>query len=131
MCGLSAICFSSLHLLGVLNCDPSLTALQNDNKDHYCQDDRDDNNSGQYCDCQLFAGYKLLIKLSQIRWNTRKDVDQKYDRNTVSDTILRDTLADSHKEGTTCRKCADYDRTAYEIVFLEKSLTSESDCERS
>ena len=78
--------------------------------------------------CQCFSTDELCIQLHKILRYTGKNIDQKYDRDTVSNTFFRNTLTDPHKECASCGQCAHNDCRIDKIKFNEKSLTSESDC---
>ena len=130
MCGLAAVGLSALYFLGVLYGDPSLTALKENDENNYNKQHCKDDHSGKSCHCELLACHKLLIERHEVIRHTGNDIDQKYDRYTVSDAVFRNTLADPHQECTSGCQRTYHDRTVYEIVCFQKSLASESDCKR-
>ena len=103
MCRLAAYLLTALQLLGILNRNSSLCILQYDNEDNHsynnCQNDQSCKNSLR----NRLVRNELAPQSSKILWHTRNNVDDKHDRNTVSDSLFCDSFTDPHKH---CRSCS-------------------------
>ncbi len=110
MGGLSAVHFPAHHALGVLDRDPALGVVHEDNDPDHGQEQDDPQRYQEIilaqagvCVGHRDIGPKLLARVGEPGYDARKQQD----RNTIADALLVDLLAQPHHQGSACRKCKD------------------------
>ena len=104
---LSANLLASLNLLGILNRNSSLSVLKEYYKHYHCNDDCTNNKCSNDCLWNRLVCNKLTPESSKILRNTGNNVDCQNNRNTISDTLFRDTLTNPHQHSRTCSQTCD------------------------
>ena len=76
----------------------------------------------------VLALYEHIIKVLEIYRHSGNDICKKYDGNTISNTLLRDSFTKPHNKCTTCCKCYDDHRNRRETCFCDETFSVETDC---